>query len=190
MLRPNLAREPLLDTRPVVAVSLVLAFVALVLTAASVADFLGARGREREQSDRLEALRQEHQGLRAEVEAASRRLAAVGWKQLESEASSLGSVAAKRSLSWSRMLADLERVVPWNVRLTSINPGIDDKGVVTLSLTGVAADRDSWLQLIARCFADEGFSDPRPSSEEAPIASGSQGYQFVLSVKYTPGGGR
>jgi Tfp pilus assembly protein PilN len=190
MLRPNLAREPLLDTRPVLAVSLALAAVAFVLTAVSLIDFLNARGREREQSERLSALRQEHQRLRAEVEAASRRLAAVGWKQLESEASSLGSVAAKRRLSWSQMLADLERVVPWNVRLTSINPGVDDKGLITLSLTGVAADRESWLQLIARCFADSCFSDPRPASEEAPIASGSQGYQFVLSVKYTPGGGQ
>jgi hypothetical protein len=97
-------------------------------------------------------------------------------------------VAARRRVAWSRLLVDLERVLPWDVRLVSVAPTIDDKGVVQVSLTGVAAGRDGWLKLLGRCFADSNFSEPVPASEEAPSASNTVGYRFQLRVRYWPEG--
>jgi len=95
---------------------------------------------------------------------------------------------ARRQLSWTRMLADLERVVPWDIRLVSINPGTGKTGTVSLQLQAIAVSRDAWLSLLARLFTDSQFSDPVPQSEDSPGASGQQGYTVDLTVRYWPEG--
>ena len=95
---------------------------------------------------------------------------------------------ARRKLVWSQLLADLERVVPWDIRLVSITPSVAKDGSVQIGLDGVATGRDAWLKLLAVLFADPKFSDPLPRSEEAPSASNGQGYRFSLTVRYWPEG--
>jgi Tfp pilus assembly protein PilN len=118
------------------------------------------------------------------VEAANRRLAAVSWKKLQFETASLQDVVARRRLVWSQLLADLERVMPREIRLVSIMPSVSREGNARVAISGVATSREAWLKLLAVLFTDRKFSDPMPSSEEAPSASNSQGYKFQLTFTY------
>jgi Tfp pilus assembly protein PilN len=186
--RPNLARRPFLDSRPVWVAGGVLAVIALVLTGVNLLEFVAAQGAERALEAEEQALRSRYAELAAAVQAADRRLAAVGWRRLEADAQTMQEVVARRRVAWSRLLVDLERVVPWDVRLVSVVPVIDDKGVVLVTLTGVATGRDAWLKLLGRCFADGNFSEPVPGSEEAPSAGNTLGYRFQLRVRYWPEG--
>jgi type IV pilus assembly protein PilN len=188
MRRPNLAARPFLDVRPVWVASGALAFVALVLTVVSVVDFLAVRGRERMSSESLRALQERRATLVSKVEATNRRLAAVGWKKLAVETGSLEEVVARQRLVWSELLADLERVVPWDVRLVGIAPTVAKDGGIQVGLDGLATGRDAWLKLLAVFFVDSKFSDPLPRSEEAPSATNGRGYRFSLTVRYWPGG--
>jgi hypothetical protein len=97
-------------------------------------------------------------------------------------------VVARHKLVWSQLLADLERVVPWDIRLVQITPTVDKTGAIQVGLRGLATGREAWLRLLAVLFADSTFSDPLPRSEEAPSATNSRGYLFELSVRYWPGG--
>jgi Tfp pilus assembly protein PilN len=166
----------------------VLAAIALVLTSVNLWEFVSAQGAERALETEEQALRTRFATLQKEVQDADRRLAVVSWRQLEADAGRMEEVAARRRVAWSRLLVDLERVVPWDARLVSVAPTIDEKGVVRVDLTGVAAGRDSWLRLLGRCFADAKFSEPVPASEEAPSASNTLGYRFQLRVRYWPEG--
>jgi hypothetical protein len=188
--RPNLASRPFLDSRPVWVAGGALAVIALVLTGVNLWELVSAQGAERALEAEERTLRTRYAELTVGVEAADRRLAAVGWRQLEADATTMQEVVARRQVAWSRLLVDLERVVPWDARLVSVVPTIDDKGVVVVSLTGVATGRDAWLRLLGRCFADASFSEPVPSSEEAPSASNTLGYRFQLRVRYWPEGRR
>lgn len=188
MRRPNLASSPFLNTRPVWVVGACLTLLALGLTAMSVAEFLVKREEEEELSARLKVLEERRTVLSREVEALNRSLAGVPWKTLQADAAALRQIANKRGWAWTGLLADLERVLPWDVRLVSISPAVDEKGRVRLALTGVAAGREAWLQLLTRLFEDGSFSEPVPNSEEAPSATNPQGYRFQLTVRYLPGG--
>ena len=186
--RPNLAARPFENVRPVWVAGGVLALAALVLTGVSLADFISAHGRERSATASLARLRVRRAELVAKVETANRQLAAVGWKKLQGETTSLEEVVARRKLVWSQLLADLERVVPWDIRLVGITPSVAKDGSLQIGLDGLATGRDAWLKLIAVLFADPKFSDPLPRSEEAPSARNGQGYRFSLTVRYWPEG--
>ncbi|MGE5236755.1 MAG: hypothetical protein ACM3O7_10430 [Acidobacteriota bacterium] len=190
MNRPNLARQPFLDVRPVWVTAAAVAVLAVGMTAASLLQFFSARGQEATYRRRLETLQTKIAAVRADVEGASRRLGAVDWKRLEVEVGSVQGLVGKRRFAWSNLLSDLERVVPWDVRLTSITPTVDDKGVVSVVIRGVATNRKAWLDLLARCFADAHFSNPVPMSEEAPASGKGPGYTFDVRVNYWPEGKR
>ncbi|MDD5563970.1 MAG: hypothetical protein PHQ91_09670 [Thermoanaerobaculaceae bacterium] len=188
MRRPNLATRPFENVRPVWVAGVALALAALVLTGISLADFTSAHGRERAAIVSLARLRARRADLVAKVDAANRQLAAVGWKKLQGETTSLEEVVARRKLVWSQLLADLERVVPWDIRLVSITPSVTEDGSLQIVLDGLATGRDAWLKLIAVLFADPKFSDPIPRSEDAPSARNGEGYRFSLTVRYWPEG--
>jgi type IV pilus assembly protein PilN len=186
--RPNLAARPFENVRPIWVAGGALALAALVLTAVSLGDFVSAHGRERAAAGSLTRLRARRAELATKVEAANRQLAAVGWKKLQGETTSLEDVVARRRLVWSQLLADLERVVPWDIRLVSITPSVAKDGSLQIALDGLATGRDAWLKLIAALFADPRFSDPLPRSKEAPSARNGLGYRFSLTVRYWPEG--
>jgi hypothetical protein len=186
--RPNLAARPFENVRPVWVVGGGLVLAALVFTAVSLGDFLSAHDRERTAADSLARLRVRRAELVTKVEAANRQLAAVGWKKLQGETTSLEEVVARRKLVWSELLVDLERVVPWDIRLVSITPSVAKDGSLQIALNGLATGRDAWLKLIAAFFTDPKFSDPLPRSEEAPSARNGLGYRFSLTVRYWPEG--
>ena len=190
MKRPNLAASPFLDTRPVWVTGCALAVAALSLSVASLFDFVAVRGREKAVVESFRRVQVRRAEVVRQVETRNRRLAAVSWKQLQLETASVQGVVARRQLVWSVLLGDLERVVPWNVRLTQITPRVDKTGAIEVQLEGLATDREAWLKLVAILFADSKFSDPLPRFEEAPSAGNLKGYRFALDVRYRPEGRR
>ena len=186
--RPNLASSPLLDVRPVLVVGGALALVAVVLTGISLGEFIRARGTEKAAASALVRLQARRAELAAKVEATNRKLAGVGWKALQVETAAMQEVVARRTLVWSQLLAEFERLVPWDIRLVSIAPTIDKNGTVLVGLSGVAVSREAWLKLVALLFVDPKFSEPLPTAEESPSANNGQGHRFSLTVRYWPGG--
>ena len=188
MLRPNLASRPFLDTRPVVAAGVALAVVAMVLTTLTVADFLSERGEETNLAESVRELEARRASLAGEVVALDGQLARTSWKKLKAETASMQELVVQGGSIWSTLFADLERVLPWDTRLLSIDPRRTETGEIAVTLTGVAADRTAWLKLLGRFFTDAHFSDPIPRSEEAPGEQNAVGFKFTLNVRYWPEG--
>lgn len=190
MRRPNLAASPFPNLRPLMLGAGLLGVLALAGSTFTLLDLMRARGSERDLEARLAELKARRVELSRRVDESNRRLTAVKWKQLESETASLASLVARRNFAWSVLLGDLERVIPWDVRLTSIEPAVQEDGSLKVGLQGIATTRDAWLKLIARLFADNRFSDPVPVSEEAPGTGSPQGTTFSVTVSYWPEGRR
>ena len=114
--------------------------------------------------------------LREELEAAV--------KELEQETGSLATIVGGRNLAWSRMLADLESTLPWDVRLVNVVPQVRDDGTCDVVLSGYASGRSAWLALLGRLFVHERFSDPVPIVEEAPGPNNALGYRFQIRASY------
>jgi len=188
MLRPNLAGKPFLDTRPVVAAGVALALVAVTLTAVSVGEFVSEHGQETNIVESVRQLQANRDALSVEVTALDRQLARAPWKKLKAEAASMQQIVVQRRSLWGLLFADLERVLPWDTRLSSIDLQSGENGEITVALGGLATDRAAWLKLLGRLFTDSHFSDPLPMSEEAPGEQNSVGFRFTLRVRYWPEG--
>lgn len=188
MKRPNLSRQPFLDTRPVWLASGLVWLLALGFAAYSVADFVAVRKEQRQASGKLAQLSNRAQELESRLSQLNRQLAQVNWKKLRTEVDSVAQVAAQRQLRWSHLLSDLEAVVPWDVRLVSIAPTVGNDGRITVNLEGLATTREAWLRFLQKLLEDEHFSRPVPRQEEAPGAGSPLGYRFALTVTYHPEG--
>jgi Tfp pilus assembly protein PilN len=188
MLRPNLAARPFLDTRPVVVASVALALLAVALTAVSAVEFASERGAETQVAEAVRRLQARRDALTAEVTALDRQLGRAPWKKLKAEAASMQQIVVRRRSIWGPLFADLERVLPWDARLTSIDPQIGEDGAISVGLSGIATGRPAWLKLLGRLFTDSHFSDPLPLSEEAPGQQNNVGFRFTLRVRYWPDG--
>lgn len=186
--RPNLAARPFVDRRPVVLASALLAVLALVLSAVTVSEFVTARGEEQALAARLGELERRRSEVAAQARTLDAALQGVRWKELEREAASLRKILAARNLSWSRMLGDLERALPWDVRLITVSPQAREGGSCEVTLLGYASGRAAWLTLLGRLFADERFANPIPVAEEAPGPTNSLGHKFQIKVTYWPEG--
>jgi len=188
MRTPNLVREPLPNLRPLQVAVVLLSLLAFAATALSVVDLVGARRTEADLTARLAPLEQRRAELATTVATLDRELAGVKWEALGTEVRALNQVLATRRVVWTGLLADLERILPWDVRLVTISPAVDSGGEVILSLAGISTGRQGWLTLLARLFADGSFSDPVPLSEEAPGATNALGHRFQVRAKYWPEG--
>ncbi len=107
------------------------------------------------------------------------------WKSLAARVNAVNTVIQEHEFSWIGLLDDIERVLPYDVRLTKITPKVD-ADTVNLSLIAIGRTREALLEFFDNLIDDPSFSDPTPSSEITPEESGF-GYVFQMTVVHHPG---
>jgi Tfp pilus assembly protein PilN len=133
MLRTNLSTRPFYNERAVRWVVLLCALVLAAITALNALQAVSLRSREGDLTARASAARAEATQLRTE---AQRILAQVDPKELEivsAAAREANDLIQQRTFSWVQLLSHLESAIPANVRLTQVDPSVDE-GVITVSL--------------------------------------------------------
>lgn len=185
MIAPNLASRPHLNTRPVWIVTIVAAFFALVFAAINTSVWVKSSRSLEEQILLYEQLEEDAQRLGAEVEEQAASLNRVPWKSLTAKVNQVNGVIREHEFSWIGLLDDIERVLPYDVRLTKITPKVD-ADTVNLSLVAIGRTREALLELLDTLITDPSFSDPTPLSEMTPEESGF-GYVLNLTVVHNPG---
>jgi type IV pilus assembly protein PilN len=97
----------------------------------------------------------------------------------------LNRLIERKSLSWTLVLEDLEKVMPVRVHLVSIHPELDADNQLKLKMV-VAGDRDRALELTRRMEDSRHFSQTYIETE-SPAASGSGDMvQFDINGTYIP----
>jgi Tfp pilus assembly protein PilN len=184
VIAPNLASHPHLNTRPVWLVTVIAGALALIFAVVNLTVWVKS-SRSLEEQIRLHAeLEAEHRRLSVEVDAEVDSLKRVPWRSLAGRVSGVNTIIREHEFSWIGLLDDIERVLPYDVRLTKISPKVEIDSV-NLSFTAIGRTRDALLELLDNFIADPSFSEPTPSSEVTPEESGG-GYFLVLSVMHHP----
>lgn len=186
---PNLASEPLLNTRPVWVYTAVVAVLVVALAALDLHLHLNAGQTTAALRARRAELETRRQRLAASVAAAAARLDRVRWGALGRKVAGYNRVLAGHRFSWTALLADLGATLPRDVRLTRVSPEVGPEGV-TLTLGGVARTREAMLRFLENLVASPVFAEPVPRSEETPEGAGVAGYVFRLRVTYRQEGSR
>ncbi len=185
MIAPNLATRPFLNTRPVWVVTVVAGAVTVILLAFNLRLFLVANRTLADESATRDALLEKHASLEAAVRKDVEALERVPWRSLTRRVDATNLLLREHSFSWLGMLDDIERVMPYDVRLTKIAPKVGDDGAV-LFLALIAHNRDAMLELLDNLVADPQFSDPTPSTESTPEENAASAYVMNLRVNYHP----
>lgn len=194
----NLARRPFINTRPVARVSLLLWVLGFLLLLGNISlywNYLAGSGEKRSDLDRLEAKIQQQERTNGELE---RRLQSLDLTQQNRQVRYLNQKIAERTFEWSTLFDELAKVLPDQVRLTSLSPsGIlqdderrlgEDQGPglrqtrVQLVIHGEAKSDEAFLHFVDRLF-EPPFEDPdfsRKSRED------NDRVKFDLRVTYIP----
>jgi Tfp pilus assembly protein PilN len=185
VIAPNLATRPFLNTRPVWLVTVVAGALTLILLALNLRLFVVANRALVDETAKRDALLERHLTLEAAVRQDVEALERVPWRSLTRRVDATNLILREHSFSWLGMLDDIERVMPYDVRLTKISPSVSDEGAA-LSLALIALNRDAMLELLDNLVADPRFSDPTPSNETTPEENSAAAYVMNLRVNYDP----
>jgi len=182
----NLSTRPFKPYRAVNLGLFILLVVLVIVSAAQVLSYqqysaLAANSRavEKETREEFERLNSDLQSLNAKMRSGNAEAKL-------NEVKLLNDLLLRKSFSWTSVFANLERVMPENVRLISLSPFIDEEGRTGLNMEirgRSFADASEFLRILE---ASHNFTDVVLAyTDEKRDAAGDAA--FSLSSYYTPG---
>src|SRR6202167_1038085 len=98
----------------------------------------------------------------------------------------LNELIERKSLSWTRVLEDLEKVMPARVHLVSIHPALDDDNQLTLKMVVAGDSRERAIELARRMEESQHFTQTYVETEHAaPLGSGDV-VELTINGIYVP----
>jgi type IV pilus assembly protein PilN len=183
----NLASQPYEDARQFwmrwgTAVGAV-GLLTLVLLAADITGWLNAR-RDRAAIAEKRAMIAQRDQLRADAE---RILNLPENRSTRDQSQFLNDLIERKAFSWTRVLENLEKVMPPRVHLIAINPQLDEDNQLGLKMTVAGDSRDRAIELARRMEESRRFSQTNIISERTEKQSNSSDTeQFDIVAVYIP----
>lgn len=182
----NLASQPYEDARQFwmrwgTAVG-ALGLLTLVLLTLDVTGWMNAR-RDREAIAQKRAMIAERDQLRANAE---RILNLPENRSTRDQSQFLNGLIERKAFSWTRVLENLEKVMPPRVHLTSISPQLDEDNQLGLKMTVAGDSRDRAIELARRMEESHRFARTDIVSERFERSNGGDTEQFDIVAIYIP----
>jgi hypothetical protein len=181
-----------LSTRPFPAYRLINVALALILAGLLIISAWQAVGFVR-YSRLARRLRPAEIDARVEAESLGKQAAEVGSRLDRPEATAklnevgfLNHLIARKDLSWTRLFADLEDLVPNNVHLVGLRPDIGTNDVITLQIELQARSVADASEFIHRLEKSSVFRSITVSNEQRLERNESTDIDVKLAVVYLP----
>jgi Tfp pilus assembly protein PilN len=179
----NLASQPFRRDRAMIVAS-VAVILLLAVTLGGLLLFI------QQDSEQLAGLRQSVARLNRQVSAASKEQARLDTIMRQPQNASvlewsalINTLIYHKAISWSRLLADLEKTLPYNVKVVKISPSIDALNHVTLDMT-LGSDKIPQIRDAVEAFeASPAFGTVTPGNLLPPTQAEPL-YRFRLRVSY------
>jgi type IV pilus assembly protein PilN len=88
----------------------------------------------------------------------------------------------RKGISWTRIFGDLEKAVPYNVRVVQIHPTVDAQSRIVLDMQIAAESPEPVIELL-RTMSQSPFGNPELKLMQAPSQSEPL-YRYRVSVEY------
>src|SRR5579862_3821400 len=182
----NLASQPYEDARQFwmrwgTAVG-ALGLLTLILLALDVTGWMNAR-RDRDAIAQKRAMIAERDQLRANAE---RILNLPENRSTRDQSQFLNELIERKAFSWTRVLENLEKVMPPRVHLTSISPQLDEDNQLGLKMTVAGDSRDRAIELARRMEESHRFAKTDIVSERSERSTSGDTEQFDIVAIYIP----
>lgn len=147
-------------------------------------------------SSMADSIRVDEQNARREANTLAKRVAELESRLDRPEAAAkldeigfLNGLIERKSLSWTRLFADLEDMVPSSVQLLSLNPGIDSNGVVVLRIQVQGrsiADVTEFIEALEQSPVFENVVVSVEEKRDPGAATASHDVDISLTANYYP----
>jgi type IV pilus assembly protein PilN len=94
----------------------------------------------------------------------------------------LNDLLVRKGISWTRIFADLEKVVPHNVRVIQIHPTVDAQNHIVLDMQVGAESPEPVIEML-RKMSEAPFSRPAPKIQQSP-SQAEPLWRYRVSVDY------
>jgi hypothetical protein len=180
----NLASEPFRRDRPLLVGSTALAILLTLLLIYQVVDIVSERHQAADiriaidrQNARLKSIEADQAKLNATLRRPENAVV------LERSAF-LNTLIERKAISWTKIFADLEKVMPYNVRLVSVRlPEVDSNNQVLLDMVVGAKEVPPILELLKRLEGSPQFG-PTSVQSSAPPSQTDPFYRYHVTVTY------
>jgi len=165
----NLASQPYENLRPlyVAACFAALLFVGLILTVAWRAQ--QNRDQTRVLAEQSEHLQKDLAGLQREQRDLTLWLGQPEVQEIRDRSTFLNSLIVRKSLSWTQMFMDLEKVLPDKVQVAAIRPSANESEYAQLKLSVASPSIAPLVDFLKNLEAAPQFSKPVVDSQRYPV---------------------
>lgn len=99
----------------------------------------------------------------------------------------LNQLIQRKAFSWTRVLEELERVMPARVHVVSIQPDLSDDNQLLLKMIVAGDSRDRGIELARRMEASHHFAQTYVTGESfSPALGHGDNVQFEITAVYVP----
>lgn len=180
----NLATEPFRRDRPVLVATAALALLLTIFLGFEVKTIVSQRqegGAIHVTIDRLNTQLRGIANQQAKLNALLRRPENA---EVMERSLFLNSLIDRKAISWTKLFEDLEKVVPYNVRLVSVRlPEVDMDNRVLLDMVVGAKERPELLELVQHLEASPQFGETNVQSSTPPSQT-DPFYRYHVVVSY------
>jgi hypothetical protein len=180
----NLASEPFRRDRPLLVGSAALAVVMSLLLIFQVVTIISER---RQAADIRVAIDRQNTRLRAmatQQGALNTTLRKPENAEVLERSLFLNTLIDRKAISWTKIFADLEKVMPYNVRLVSVRlPAVDSNNQVLLDMVVGAKDVQPILELLKRLEGSPQFG-PSSVQTSTPPSQTDPFFRYHVTVSY------
>lgn len=179
----NLAANPYRDYRPVYAVVVVMSLLIAFLMLQNIDTYYRYVSETKTTRTKIAQLESEAAKEQRVAQSIDERMRTLDVTSLNQQTRFINTQLAERAFSWSELLDRLERVLPPDVRITSIQPSFGATGLVHLEMMCEAKTAEGLVATLNHFNASAQFSNPFPHGESR-LANGT--FQFGIGVDYKP----
>ena len=102
------------------------------------------------------------------------------------ESQIINSLIERKAFSWTRLLEDMEKVMPPGVHLVSIQPKLDDENQLAVKMTVAGTSRDRAIELAHRMEESHHFTQTSIEKEGIAQTQSGDAVQFDIAAIYVP----
>lgn len=185
MLRTNLASRPFYNERVVRAGLLVVALLTMAFALFNAARIVSLRGHTADLNGRIAEANKRSAELSAEAQRIRQALNQQDLTTVQAAARQANELIERRAFSWTALFNHFENTLPPSVRITAVQPQVDNEGRLVLSITAVSRQVED-LQRFIDQMEDSGAFTSTLARAESIEEDGSRRTQIQGFYRGTP----
>jgi type IV pilus assembly protein PilN len=165
-----------------------------IVAALLVGYILYQRSHTRDIDARIAQAKQELAELNSEKAQAEAILNKPANRGIADQSEFLNELFARKSLSWTRIFSEMERIMPFNLHVVSMKPDYSPNNELVVHMIVATDSRDRAVELVKRMEESSRFRSPQIVAENVTTNSSDQtagggNVQFDIASVYVPGVG-